>query len=106
MPKGVYGGLEFEIDDDGFIQEPEKWNEAVACDLAKTDGIDIMTEDHWKVANYIRQYWLEFNLAPPFKMICKRTGLGERDIWRLFPGGPARGACKVAGLPRPTGCIM
>ncbi len=106
MPKGFYGGMALVIDDDGFIQEPEKWNEAVACDLAKTDGIEVMTEAHWRVANYIRQYWLQFNLAPPFQMICKRTGFRESDIWRLFPGGPARGACKVAGLPRPTGCIM
>ena len=106
MPTGFYVGLELVIDDDGFIQEPERWNEAVARDLARTDGVEDMTDDHWKVANYIRNYWLEFKLAPPFKMICKRTGLEEHDIWRLFPGGPARGACKVAGLPRPTGCIM
>ena len=99
------GGKEIDVDEDGFIQEPDNWNEAVAADLAKTEGVDEMTEDHWKVVNYLRQYYLEFNMAPMIRKLCKTTDFKLKEIYELFPSGPAKGACKVAGLPKPTGCV-
>jgi tRNA 2-thiouridine synthesizing protein E len=105
MPKATFGGLELEIDEDGFIQEPEKWSESVAEDLAKTEEVEKMGEDHWNLVNYIRDYYLQFGVAPPIRMLCKKTGFDLKYIYELFPGGPAKGACKVAGLPKPTGCV-
>ena len=105
MSKVTYGGKELEIDEDGFIQEPEKWDKAVAEDIAKTEEAYPMSEDHWKVVNYLRNYFLEFEIAPPIRMITKQTGIDLKTIYKLFPGGPAKGACKVAGLPKPTGCV-
>jgi len=105
MPKALLGGMELEIDEDGFIQEPEKWNTEVAEDLAKTEDVYPMGDDHWKVVDYLRNYYLEFEIAPPIRMLCKQTGFDLKYIYRLFPGGPAKGACKVAGLPKPTGCV-
>ena len=105
MPKAMFGGLEMEIDEDGFIQEPEKWSEAVAEDLAKTEEVEKMGEDHWNLVNYIRDYYLQFGVAPPIRMLCKKTGFDLKYIYEMFPGGPAKGACKVAGLPKPTGCV-
>ena len=105
MPKAVLGGLDLEIDEDGFIQEPEKWSKGVAEDLAKTDEVESMGEDHWNLVNYIRDYYLQFGVAPPVRMLCKKTGFDLKYVYELFPGGPAKGACKVAGLPKPTGCV-
>ena len=105
MAKVILGGKELEIDEDGFIQEPEKWDKAVAEDIAKTEEAYPMSEDHWKVVNYLRNYFLEFEIAPPVRMVIKQTGFDLKTIYNLFPGGPAKGACKVAGLPKPTGCV-
>ena len=105
MAKVTLGGKELEIDEDGFIQEPEKWDRAVAEDIAKTEEAYPMSDDHWKVVNYLRNYFLEFEIAPPVRMVIKQTGFDLKAIYNLFPGGPAKGACKVAGLPKPTGCV-
>ena len=105
MPKVTLGEKELEIDEDGFIQEPEKWDKAVAEDIAKTEEAYPMSDDHWKVVNYLRNYFLEFEIAPPVRMVIKQTGFDLKTIYNLFPGGPAKGACKVAGLPKPTGCV-
>jgi tRNA 2-thiouridine synthesizing protein E len=64
-----------------------------------------MTEEHWKVVRYLRNYYLEFNIAPMIRKLCKDTGFKLKKIYELFPSGPAKGACKVAGLPKPTGCV-
>jgi dissimilatory sulfite reductase related protein len=105
MTKVTLGGTEIEIDEDGFIQEPGKWTEAVANDLAKGEGAYPMGEEHWKLVNYLRDYFLKYEIAPPIRMLCKQTGLDLKKVYQLFPSGPAKGACKVAGLPKPTGCV-
>ncbi len=105
MPKVTLGGQEIEVDEDGFIQEPEKWNKAVAEDLAKIEEAYPMSEDHWKLVDYLRNYYAEFEIAPPVRMLTKKTDLELKYIYQLFPKGPAAGACKVAGLPKPTGCV-
>jgi len=105
MPTIVLAGKEFEVDEDGFIQDPERWDEEVAKALAETEDIKELTEDHWKVINYIRQYYLQFGVAPMIRKLCKETGFKLKQIYDLFPSGPAKGACKIAGLPKPTGCV-
>ena len=105
MPKLVLAGIEIETDEDGFITDPTIWSEAVAADLAKTEHVAELTEAHWKVVNMIRNYYLEFGVAPMTRKLCKETGFKLKDIYDLFPSGPAKGACKVAGLPKPTGCV-
>ena len=99
------GGKQLEIDEDGFIQDPEQWDESVAADLAKTEEVDELTEDHWKVVKYIREYFIEFGSAPMVRKLCKSSGFKLKEIYELFPTGPAKGACKIAGLPKPTGCV-
>ena len=109
VPASVFGSgssaSTFEIDEDGFIQDPDQWDEAVAASLAKTEGVDELTEDHWKLVNYLREYYLEYNMAPMIRKLCKQTNLSLKEVYDLFPSGPAKGACKVAGLPKPTGCV-
>jgi len=105
MATAELGGKVLEVDEDGFIQDPDQWDEEVAKALAKTEGVEDMTEEHWKVVNYLREYYLEFNMAPMIRKLCKQTGFPLKKIYELFPSGPAKGACKVAGLPKPTGCV-
>lgn len=99
------GGKQIEVDEDGFIQDPDLWDKDVATDLAKTEGVEEMTEDHWKVVNYLREYYVKFGIAPMIRKLCKETGLSLRQVYELFLSGPAKGARKVAGLPKPTGCV-
>jgi len=105
MAEVELGGKMIEIDEDGFIQDPEVWDEAVAASLAMTEGVEELTVDHWKVVNYLREYYLEYNMAPMIRKLCKSTDFKLKEIYDLFPSGPAKGACKVAGLPKPTGCV-
>jgi len=100
-----FNGQTIELDEDGFIQQPELWNEELARELAKTEDVPELTEDHWKVVNYLRNYYLEFGIAPMVRKVCKETGYDLKTIYELFPSGPAKGACKIAGLPKPTGCV-
>ena len=105
MPKAILAGVEIDVDEDGFIQDPDNWNQALAEDLAKTEEAYPLDEDRWKLVNYIRDYYLKFEVAPPIRMLCKQTGFDLKKVYELFPSGPAKGACKVAGLPKPTGCV-
>ena len=69
------GGKQIEIDEDGFIQDPDAWDEAVAKDLAKTEGVEELTDVHWRLVNYLRNYYLEYNMAPMIRKLCKQTNL-------------------------------
>jgi tRNA 2-thiouridine synthesizing protein E len=105
MPKLTIDDREFEVDGDGFLQEPGIWSEEVAELFAKQDGIEALTDKHWAVIRYIREYWEETDMAPMVRKLCQNTGLRLREIYELFPLGPAKGACKIAGLPKPDGCV-
>lgn len=96
---------QIEIDEDGFIQEPTKWSEQVATALAATEGVSELTERHWQLINYLRDYYQKFGIAPMIRKMCKEVGMKLSEVYELFPTGPAKGACKAAGLPKPTGCV-
>ena len=95
----------FEVDGDGFLSNPEIWNEDIARLIDQFDGIEEMSEKHWAIVNIIRKNYEEKGNAPMIRTICKETGIRLREIYELFPLGPARGACRVAGLPKPDGCV-
>ncbi len=105
MPKFEVHGKTYDVDEDGFLEAPELWNEDVAKDFAESEAIAQLTEEHWKVIKYIRDYYVQFGIAPMIRKLCKETGYKLNDIYKLFPSGPAKGACKLAGLPKPTGCV-
>jgi TusE/DsrC/DsvC family sulfur relay protein len=105
MPTFTHGEISLAVDEDGFIQEPDKWSKEVAAALATTEGVQELSEEHWKVVQYLRDYYLKFGVAPMIRKLCKETGFDLKKIYALFPSGPAKGACKVAGLPKPTGCV-
>ncbi len=105
MPVFEWNEIKIEVDEDGFMANPDEWNERVALALASTEGVDELTPDHWKVINYLRDYYKQYGIAPMIRKLCKETGFTLKQIYDLFPSGPAKGACKVAGLAKPTGCV-
>ena len=105
MATMVIQGKEFEVDGDGFLQQPEIWSEDIARLFALEDGTGDLTEKHWSVIRFIRSHWEETDMAPMVRKVCQESGLKLREIYELFPLGPAKGACKIAGLPKPDGCV-
>jgi len=106
MPFMEFEGRKLEVNEEGFLAQPEVWNKEIAQFMAKKDeGIKELSEDHWAVIDYIREYYLEKDLAPMVRKICKTTGFKLKYIYQLFPSGPAKGAAKIAGLPKPDGCV-
>ncbi len=100
-----FAGIRTYVDQDGFLVHPEEWSRRMAAALAAADGVGDLSEDHWKVMSYVRDYWRENDVAPMVRLLCRETGLSLKQIYDLFPNGPAHGACKYAGLPRPDGCV-
>lgn len=104
-------GKNIETDEEGYIVNLSDWDEGVADVLAKEEGIE-MSENHWEVVNFLREYYDEYQIAPAVRVLTKAIGkkLGaekgnSKYLYELFPYGPAKQACKIAGLPKPTGCI-
>lgn len=93
------------IDEDGFIKDPKDWCEEFVMAVANEEGIENLTDEHWKVIKYLRDYYLQYDSCPPIRMLVKNTGFDLKKIYQLFPTGPAKGACRLAGAPKPTGCV-
>jgi len=106
MPALQVNGMMVSLNEEGFLEHPEEWNKAVAAALAlKEEGIAELGPEHWAVIDYIRGFYLENDLAPMVRKMCQNTGFTLKHIYELFPSGPAKGACKLAGLPKPDGCV-
>lgn len=97
-------GRKLRLDEDGHLADPGAWEEDVARAFAEIAEIEL-TEDHWKVIFYLRDYWRDFAIAPMIRKLCKDTGICQKRLIELFPDGPLKNACKLAGLPKPMGCI-
>lgn len=104
MPELKVGDKTLLLDDDGFLEDAEQWDEEVAQALAQTEDV-VLTPEHWEVINYLRNYYAQYNVAPMVRKMLKETGKTNAEIYELFPSGPGKGACKIAGLMKPTGCV-
>ena len=91
-----------EIDEDGFLIDSGKWSKEIAEILAQKDVPSGLTEEHWTVVAFMREYYQTFGTVPPVRMLSRRTDLSLRRIKLLFPSGLTKGACKIAGIPRVT----
>ena len=105
MPIFESGDLRVEVDDKGYLIAFDSWTREIAVALARTEEIEELTPAHWGVIEFLRRYQAEHGVAPMIRKLCKQTGLSLKEVYELFPSGPAKGACKVAGLPKPTGCV-
>jgi len=110
MPIEV-SGKTIETDEEGYLADRTDWNEEVAKEMARLDSCDL-GESHWEVINFLREYYEEYQIAQAVRVLTKAIGkkLGadkgnSKYLYELFPYGPAKQACKYAGLPKPTGCV-
>ncbi len=104
-------GTTYETDEEGYLVNLSDWNEDIGKAIAVTENVD-MSENHWEVVNFLRDYYNEYQIAPAVRVLTKAIGkqLGadkgnSKYLYELFPYGPAKQACKIAGLPKPTGCV-
>jgi len=100
-----FKGNKYEVDEDGFLQSFDMWNEAWMDYVKETEGIKEITDEHWKVINMLQDYYKKNGIAPMVRILSKVTGYKLKYIYELFPSGPGKGACKMAGLAKPTGCV-
>ena len=104
-------GLVAEHDEEGYLKDIGVWTEELAKEIAKSEGIDLSPE-HWEVVNFLREYYEEYQIAPAVRILMKEMSKkfgkekgDQKYLYALFPYGPAKQACKIAGLPKPTGCV-
>ncbi len=105
MPYLELGDTRIELDDHRYLVHAEQWTEETAAILAAEDGIDTLTEEHWRLINYLREFHREHGGAPMIRVLVRETGLNLKRIYELFEKGPAKGASRIAGLPRPDSCV-
>jgi dissimilatory sulfite reductase related protein len=94
-----------ELNDEGFFVHPEQWTEEMVPELARREGIEGLTDSHWKVIRFMRSEYLEKGAGPSVRALVKSSGVTIRELYQLFPKGPAKVAAKLAGIPKPRGCI-
>ena len=111
MPMMDFQGKQVEVDDDGYIINLDEWSKEIAEHLAGLDNITL-SEAHWEVIDFLRNYYQQYQIAPMIKILVKEIGKvmgpdkgNTKYLYELYPGGPAKQACKYAGLPKPTGCV-
>ncbi len=96
--------VDLSVNADGFLSEIVSWNQQIAEELARRNEIWPLTEEHWKVVHFLRDYYLKYAQGPVILKISRATGISVQRICELFPCGMIRGAYRIAGLPRPPGC--
>jgi tRNA 2-thiouridine synthesizing protein E len=105
MTVTTIAGTEVDINDEGFLTDPQQWNEQVAAELAKVEGIDPLTDQHWTVIRFMRDQYFEKGTGPTVRVLGKTSGVSVKELYQLFPKGPAKIAARIAGIPKPRGCI-
>jgi TusE/DsrC/DsvC family sulfur relay protein len=98
-------GITVERDAEGFLVDPSQWNRDIGAEIARENGIDEMTPAHWQVVEFMRNRYLETGTAPSIRSLGKESGVPIKELYQLFPKGPAKLAAKIGGIPKPRGCI-
>ena len=105
MSTKVYAGTEVTVNDDGFFADAQQWRAEMAPDIAREAGIDTLTPQHWQVVKFMRHEYAEKGTGPSVRALSKTSGVSIKELYQLFPKGPAKLAAKIAGIPKPRGCI-
>ncbi len=105
MSTTTYAGVAVQLNDEGFFEDPNVWTPAMAEEMAKADGIDQLTDPHWTVINFMRKEYFEKGTGPTVRVLGKNSGVDVKALYQLFPKGPAKMAARLAGIPKPKGCI-
>jgi TusE/DsrC/DsvC family sulfur relay protein len=94
-----------DVDAEGFLTDPEQWNEQIALATAADNGVPELTDRHWLVVRFMRDRYLATGTAPSIRSLGKESGVPVKELYQLFPKGPAKLAAKIGGIPKPKGCI-
>jgi tRNA 2-thiouridine synthesizing protein E len=105
MPTATFAAIDVDLDDEGFFVHPEQWTEEMVPDLARREGIDDLTDPHWTVIRFMRSEYFAKGTGPTVRVLGKTSGVTVKELYQLFPKGPAKVAAKIAGIPKPRGCI-
>ena len=105
MSTATYAGIPVDLNEEGFFTDPNQWTRDIAVELAKIDGIDELTPQHWQVLDFMRKEYFEKGTGPTVRVLGKLSGVTVKDLYQLFPKGPAKMAARIAGIPKPKGCI-
>jgi tRNA 2-thiouridine synthesizing protein E len=105
MTTATLAGTTVDVDAEGFLTDPTQWSEALAAEIARANGIPELTPRHWQVVNYMRTTYLDTGQAPSIRALGKQSGVPIKELYELFPKGPAKLAAKIGGIPKPRGCI-
>ncbi|NHZ85314.1 MAG: TusE/DsrC/DsvC family sulfur relay protein [Planctomycetia bacterium] len=105
MASRVIAGITVEIDEDGYMTDHSQWNKEIADVLAKEQGIDELTDRHYIVIEFMRKEFEENGTGPSIRKLNKQSGVSTKELYQLFPGGPAKKAALIAGITKPHGCI-
>jgi dissimilatory sulfite reductase related protein len=105
MTMTVIADVPVDVDAEGFLTDPAQWSEPIAEAIAAANGIPELTDRHWLVVRFMRDRYLKTGTAPSIRSLGKESGVAVRELYQLFPKGPAKLAAKIGGIPKPTGCI-
>jgi TusE/DsrC/DsvC family sulfur relay protein len=105
MSTVTLAGSPVEVDPEGFLVHPEPWTEEMAREIARENGIPELSERHWQVVRFMRRAYMETGSAPSIRSLGKSSGVPIKELYELFPKGPAKLAAKIGGIPKPRGCI-
>ncbi len=105
MTTTTVAGQPVEVNDEGFFVDAEQWTDDMAPELARAEGIDTLTDRHWQVIHFMRKEYAEKGTGPTVRVLGKTSGVTVKELYELFPKGPAKVAAKIAGIPKPRGCI-
>jgi dissimilatory sulfite reductase related protein len=105
MTMTVIAAAPVDVDAEGFLTDAEQWNEQIAGAIAAANGIPELTDRHWLVVHFMRDRYLQTGNAPSIRSLGKESGVPVKELYQLFPKGPAKLAAKIGGIPKPKGCI-
>jgi tRNA 2-thiouridine synthesizing protein E len=98
-------GVTVQVNDEGFMTNPGEWNKDIAVELAKEEGIGELTPAHWKIIEFCRATAAKSGAAPTLRAITNGAGVSTKELFTLFPKGPAKKVAKISGLGKPEGCV-
>jgi TusE/DsrC/DsvC family sulfur relay protein len=105
MTTVTLAGSPVQVDAEGFLVDPEQWTREIGGEIARENGIDHLTDRHWQVVEFMRKTYLETGSAPSMRALGKTSGVPIKELYELFPRGPAKLAAKIGGIPKPRGCV-
>jgi dissimilatory sulfite reductase related protein len=105
MTTCTYAGRSVDVNGEGFFERPDQWTEEMAVEIARGEGIEPLTERHWQVIRFMRDEYAAKGTGPTVRILGKTSGVSVKELYELFPKGPAKVAAKIAGIPKPRGCV-